>query len=230
MSRQSPAQIVLRLVLGGAFLWAGGAKLLHPDEFAPLLLSYQILPLHAVDLVALWLPACEVLIAICLLAGIWVRAAALLFSALMLVFIAGIAQALARGIELHCGCFSTEATGPARTWISLWEEVALLGMGLGLWWSHWEGHGSRVEGRGSRVGKRRRRGNGLGGGNWPGRRGCCRAWPPRRAAGANSRKRPRSGRYRCSRKPRPGSGGPAAPNGARDRASRGCGAGPRRAA
>ena len=112
--------------------------------------SSQLLPLPAVNLVAFWLPACEVLIAILLIAGIWTRAAALLFSGLMAVFMVGIAQALARGIELHCGCFSTEPTGAARTWGSLWEEALLLGMGLVLWSSYWEGQASK--GRGSRVG------------------------------------------------------------------------------
>ena len=154
MTLPRTAQIILRILLGGAFLYAGLDKLLHPDQFAPLLLSYQLLPFRAVDLVALWLPACEVLIAILLFAGIWTRAAALLCSGLMAVFIAGIAQALARGIELHCGCFSTEASGSARTWASLWGEVLLLALGLALWSSYWEGRGSRVESRGSRVASR----------------------------------------------------------------------------
>ncbi|NLO72618.1 MAG: DoxX family membrane protein, partial [candidate division WS1 bacterium] len=105
MSLPRPVQIVLRVALGLAFLWAGGDKLLHPDEFAPLLVSYRLLPLSTVNLIVFWLPVCQVLIALCLLAGVWTRAATLLFCGLMAVFMLGLAQALARGIELHCGCF-----------------------------------------------------------------------------------------------------------------------------
>ncbi len=138
MTLPPPALIGLRILLGVAFLWAGLDKLLHPDAFAPLVLSYQVVPLPLVNLVVFWLPVCEVLIAGLLIAGIWVRAAALLFSALLAVFMVGIAQALARGIELHCGCFSTEPTTAARTWGSLWEEAMLLGAGLVLWSNYWE--------------------------------------------------------------------------------------------
>jgi len=130
--------MLLRLILGGAFLYSALAKLLQPDQFAPLLLSYQILPLRAIDLVALWLPACQFLAAVLLLAGIWPRGASLLLSGLLVIFLAALASALARGIELHCGCFSTDTSGPARTWASLWEEAVLLLLALALWSSYWE--------------------------------------------------------------------------------------------
>lgn len=148
MTLPPPVQVGLRLLCGAAFAWAGIDKLIHPDAFSPLLLSYEVLPLGSVNLIAFWLPVCEVLVAGLLIAGVWVRAAALLYSGLMAVFMLGIAQALARGIELHCGCFTTETTGPARTWDSLWQEAVLLGAGLALWSSYWGG--ARVKGPGTR--------------------------------------------------------------------------------
>jgi uncharacterized membrane protein YphA (DoxX/SURF4 family) len=138
MSLPRPVQIILRLILGGVFLYAAGDKILHPDLFAPILLSYQILPLSCINFVALWLPACELLVAVLVLLGIWVRAASILLSGLLVIFIAGIVSALARGINLHCGCFSTDTSGPARTWVSLWEEALLLALAVLLWSSYWD--------------------------------------------------------------------------------------------
>ena len=151
MRLPAPVQMGLRLVLGISFLWAGGDKLLNADEFAPLLVSYKLLPLPLVNLVVFWLPVCEILIAVCLLSGLWLRPASLLFSGLMALFVLGIAQALARGIQLHCGCFSTELSGPPRTWLSLWEEALLLIGGLLLWSSLWRSRAAQPPGTGQRV-------------------------------------------------------------------------------
>ncbi|MEI6504098.1 MAG: MauE/DoxX family redox-associated membrane protein, partial [Armatimonadota bacterium] len=59
-----PLQIVLRLVLAAIFLYAAAPKLLHPDQFAENVLDYAILPGQAVNLVAIWLPAFEVVAAL----------------------------------------------------------------------------------------------------------------------------------------------------------------------
>jgi uncharacterized membrane protein YphA (DoxX/SURF4 family) len=129
--------IVLRLIVGGIFLYAAYDKVIHPGQFAEILMDYEALPLGAVNLVALWLPMLEVMVGLALIVGLWVRANALLASGLMAVFIVGIAQALGRGVGLHCGCFSTSPGGEARTWISLWEEGLLVGGCVALWVLRW---------------------------------------------------------------------------------------------
>lgn len=135
-------KVILRLALGGVFVYAAYDKLLHPDQFAEILMDYEVLPWQAVNLAAIWLAMLELLIGLSVILGIWVRANALLMSVLMLVFIAGIATALARGGAVHCGCFSTDPSGQPRTWISLWQEILLLVGCILLWVSHWTGRKS----------------------------------------------------------------------------------------
>lgn len=50
-------------------------------------------------------PWVEVVAALLLLCGIWARAAATVLSLLLITFIVLIIQAIARDLDLHCGCF-----------------------------------------------------------------------------------------------------------------------------
>lgn len=129
----SPAtMLVLRLVIGGIFVYASIDKLLHPDQFAEVIQDYEILPWAAVNVAAVWLPWLELIVGLSVIAGVWLTASSLVVTGLTAMFIAAIAFALGRGVALHCGCFSTSAGGEsARTWTSLWEEGALL---LGCLW------------------------------------------------------------------------------------------------
>jgi uncharacterized membrane protein YphA (DoxX/SURF4 family) len=118
--------IILRMGLGLVFIYASIDKVVHPDRFAEIMQDYEILPDAVVNLASLWLAYLEVVLGVCLIAGVWVRAAALMVTGLTVVFIGGLSVAFARGVGLHCGCFSTDAGEPARTWISLWQELLLL--------------------------------------------------------------------------------------------------------
>lgn len=96
-------------------------------------MDYEIMPWEIVNLAAIWLPWVELVGGVFLIAGIWVRAASLLFFLLCTIFVAGISYALKRGILLHCGCFSTDVADFPRTWQSVWQEVLLLFGCLWLW-------------------------------------------------------------------------------------------------
>ena len=126
LGRSRPLLIVLRIVLGLVFIYASIDKVVHPDQFAEIMQDYEILPNAVVNLAALWLAWIEVVLGVCLIAGVWVKATALMVTGLTVVFIGGLAIALTRGVGLHCGCFSTDPGGDARTWISLWQEGLLL--------------------------------------------------------------------------------------------------------
>ena len=132
------ARLVLRIVLGGAFVYAAVPKIIHPDQFAEILIDYNALPMAYLNLIAVWLPYFELLVGLLVLLGAWQRASALAMAGMMGLFIVGIAWALHRGIALHCGCFSTDTGGEARTWTSLWQECMTAGMAVVLWVGSWE--------------------------------------------------------------------------------------------
>ncbi len=127
--------VALRLVMGGVFLYASYDKILHPQAFAKAVYNYQILPDALVNLAALVLPWLEMLIGICLVAGVWLPGATAISTGLLAVFIGALIFNLARGLDIHCGCFSTQTeAGPADIW-TVARDIAFLA--LSAWLTIW---------------------------------------------------------------------------------------------
>jgi len=99
------ATLVLRVAFGLFFLY-GGEKLFRLDEFTRQVGNYRIVvdPWDAV--VAYMVPCFEVVVGICLVSGILMRGALLTAAGMTFVFMVGIGQAMARGLDINCGCFS----------------------------------------------------------------------------------------------------------------------------
>lgn len=128
-SLKSSANLVLRSLLGGLFLYAGASKLADPAAFQIDIYNFALLPWAAAALAALYLPWLEIVCAGALIAG--KQAAGLLLAALMVVFTLAIAVAWARGLEISCGCFGT-TDGPTNYPLKLAENGAIL-TGLAAW-------------------------------------------------------------------------------------------------
>ncbi|RME23192.1 MAG: DoxX family membrane protein [Deltaproteobacteria bacterium] len=101
--------LAARLYLGGVFVYASVHKIGDPGGFALDVATYDILPLWAVNFAALALPWCEMVAGLCLIAGFRARAAALACAFMMVVFMAALASALARGLDMSCGCFASSS-------------------------------------------------------------------------------------------------------------------------
>jgi hypothetical protein len=78
------------------------------------------------------LPGVELLCGALLLANRGARAAATLLSVLLAVFIAGLSQALLRGINLTCGCFGG---AEVATWGTVVRDVVILAAALATAWA-----------------------------------------------------------------------------------------------
>ena len=104
--------LMCRLILGGVFIYASVDKILHPAAFAEAVYNYKILPDALVNLTAIILPWLELILGVFLILGLWLPGAALLSNLLLLTFFGALVFNLARGLDIHCGCFSTsqEAT------------------------------------------------------------------------------------------------------------------------
>jgi uncharacterized membrane protein YphA (DoxX/SURF4 family) len=94
-----------RIGLAAVWLVSGLLKAVDPDQTYIAVRAYDVLPDAGVEVVAALLPWVELALGILLLAGIGVRLVAVLSAALLLVFVAGVAQAWARGLAIDCGCF-----------------------------------------------------------------------------------------------------------------------------
>jgi putative oxidoreductase len=93
--------------------------------------NYQLFPALA-PVLAATLPAVELAIGAALLGGSrsWVRAGALASAALLVIFTVAVGSAVARGIDIRCGCFGA-GSGPV-TWITVLRDVALLAASAAL--------------------------------------------------------------------------------------------------
>lgn len=96
---------ILRITLGGVFLYAGAIKVADPAGFAGSIAAYNILPYFWNYLAAAALPWIEATCGVLLIADVRTRAAAAIVAAMNLVFMAALASASYRGLEIECGCF-----------------------------------------------------------------------------------------------------------------------------
>lgn len=102
--------LLARLILGGVIFLAGALKVNRLDASANAVVAYQVMPYDLARWVGYLLPFLEVTIGLLLILGLFTRFAALAGTALMVVFIVGIAQAWARGLNIDCGCFGGGGT------------------------------------------------------------------------------------------------------------------------
>ena len=124
----------LEVILGGLFFYAGLQKVLHPYEFAEVVLAYQLLPESLVGLAVAGLPWLEVAAGLCLVAGLKRRSSLLLLTGLAAIFLVVILITMARGLKIDCGCglFFQRQVG----WAAVLEDAVLLIWAAGLYW--WE--------------------------------------------------------------------------------------------
>ncbi len=123
--------LAARLYLAWVFLEACVHKIADPTAFAVDVATYGILPLWSVNAMAHVLPWIELLAAAMLILGFRVRAAALLVGGMMVMFLAALSIALAKGLDMSCGCFAS--TGAAEDPISamtLLRDAAWLALAL----------------------------------------------------------------------------------------------------
>jgi putative oxidoreductase len=98
-----------RLYLGWVFVLASLHKIAHPASFGLDIATYDIIPLSLVNPMAIMLPWVELLAGSLLVIGWRARGASLAISGMMIMFIVAILLALAKGLNMSCGCFASQA-------------------------------------------------------------------------------------------------------------------------
>jgi uncharacterized membrane protein YphA (DoxX/SURF4 family) len=96
-----------RIILGITFMFARFTKILNPSGCVYAVMGYKLLPLSMVNLFALILPWLEFISGIFLLLGLLTGGSILIINLLIILFIFAMVSALARGIDVGCGCFTT---------------------------------------------------------------------------------------------------------------------------
>ena len=106
-SKWAVVGLIARLVVGGVLITAGASKLSSPpEEFAVVIENYEIVSTDAAEVLAAFMPWCELFLGFALVFGFMTPYASVLSGAMLVGFLGALLSAAARGIELYnCGCF-----------------------------------------------------------------------------------------------------------------------------
>jgi putative oxidoreductase len=124
---------VLAWCFGGIFIYSGWIKVQDPARFLVSVRSFHLLPDPSAAWLALGLPWLEIFAGIAVLTGWLRRGGLLLLNASLLVFAIALVSALARGLDIDCGCFGA-GHGSTSIRDALLRDAALLLVGGYLFW------------------------------------------------------------------------------------------------
>lgn len=128
-----------RLGLAAVWLIAGGLKVGDLADSGRAVNAYQLFPYDVAKVIGAALPLLEITLGLLLLAGLATRLVAGISAGLLVIFIAGISSAWARGLAIDCGCFSKggelgAGATPAYGWEIARDVGFLVLAGILLWW------------------------------------------------------------------------------------------------
>jgi uncharacterized membrane protein YphA (DoxX/SURF4 family) len=124
---------ILRLGLAGIFIYAGFIKLLDPLAFAHAIAQYDLIPAGLLPLVAVGLPALE------LLAGVGlsceVRGSLTIIALLLLIFLVILGYAVWHNLDIDCGCFTLDELAAQDGVVTAFRrDLIMIGATLFLYW------------------------------------------------------------------------------------------------
>ena len=117
--------LILTWLVAAVFIFAGASKIIDPSTFARDIDNYRLLPYLLVTLMAIILPWLEVFCGIFLIIGKLKKGAAFTLLVLTFMFIIAIGSAVARGLDITCGCFSNTIEGTKVGFTRLIEDGIL---------------------------------------------------------------------------------------------------------
>jgi uncharacterized membrane protein YphA (DoxX/SURF4 family) len=129
VSRSSYTLLVLRILLGGTFLFAGFAKIGNVSALIGEIEKYQILPVVLAQAYGHVLPILEIMVGLLLVLGIKLRISSAIGGLLVLSFTIAKLAAISRGLDIGvCGCLGTAV--PLMSTQSLAIDFILLGLSI----------------------------------------------------------------------------------------------------
>jgi putative oxidoreductase len=118
--------LLFRLILGMVFIVASIDKIANTAAFASSIGNYKLLFPDIAMIIATVLPWVELLCGMGLLFGINWRGSALLSFLMLFIFTVMVGIAMARGLDISCGCFTQDPTVGKIGWKKVGENLLLL--------------------------------------------------------------------------------------------------------
>lgn len=118
--------LLCRVILAAVFIFAALGKLGDPQEFSDAVAAFRILPITSVNVFAITLPWVELLVGLSLLSGTQLKQSAFLSVLLNLMFIIAAGSAMARGLDIKCGCFTLFKSHSSVGWSLIARDIVLI--------------------------------------------------------------------------------------------------------
>ena len=123
----------LRLGLACIFIYAGFIKLLDPRAFAHAIAQYDLIPEGLLPLVAVGLPALELLAGVGLIFE--VRGSLTIIALLLLIFLVILGYAIWQNLDIDCGCFTAdELDAQHHVKTAFQRDLVMIAATLYLYW------------------------------------------------------------------------------------------------
>jgi uncharacterized membrane protein YphA (DoxX/SURF4 family) len=119
------AYIAARIFIGGMFIYTGIIHILDPVGFAKAITNYQLLPFFSINIFAIILPWTELLAGIAILINRFEKGGALITTLMLATFTIALAISLYKGLDISCGCFSTDPEAEKISWLYLIRDGVL---------------------------------------------------------------------------------------------------------
>jgi len=123
-SRLDPVELLIRIILGGIFIYSGIYKIKDPQSLEVVIRNYKILNDPFIALLAMTLPPLEIIIGACLLLKILFKGAVLISGSLLIVFIVSLCSLILRDLDIECGCLGLRTSLQMQIFI---DSLLLLG-------------------------------------------------------------------------------------------------------
>jgi len=117
---------ILRLYIGGLFIFASLYKMNHAAEFAESIANYQLVPYWAVNTLAVTMPWLELICGLMLVIGFRAKSVTVMIGVMMAMFTVALVINVLKETPISCGCFST--SGDVIGWHTVLRDVIWVSM------------------------------------------------------------------------------------------------------
>jgi uncharacterized membrane protein YphA (DoxX/SURF4 family) len=128
--------LLVRTFIGLLFIVSSLEKIVDPASFALSIANYKMIPEWLGIFAATMVPWLELLCGFSVLFGALTRGSTLLLSAMLVVFTLAVLIALARGLDISCGCFTQDPTAGKIGWLKVIQNTTLIALTLFLYFSN----------------------------------------------------------------------------------------------
>jgi uncharacterized membrane protein YphA (DoxX/SURF4 family) len=126
--------LAVRIALALLFVYGGALKLMDPKAFARIISHYGIVPEPLLPVIAVGLPALEVVSGIALIFDL--RAGLYAVAGMLLLFVGVLGYGVINDLDVDCGCFGAEELAEKKGLAhALYRDLGIVGAVGFLFWS-----------------------------------------------------------------------------------------------